>query len=168
VLNGHGVTDVKSAADAAQALVPLVSGFPHAGFIAEAIFAVGIIGLGLISVPVLACSAGYAVAEALNWNEGLAKRVREAHGFYGVITLATVVGLVINFVGIDPIKALVVTSVINAVVAIPLVWIIISISSDKKIMGSHRSGPLSKTLLWLTLAALILSAGAMVWTAVGH
>lgn len=166
VLNGAGITNVRTAADAAGALQPLVSGFPHAGFIAEAIFAIGVIGLGLVSVPVLAGSAAYAAAEAFNWNRGLAKRFREAYGFYGVITLATLVGLGINFIGIDPIRALVVTSVINALVAIPLVWVITSISSSKKLMGANASGWLSKTLLWITFASLLLSAAAMFWSAV--
>jgi Mn2+/Fe2+ NRAMP family transporter len=161
VLNTNGVTNIGTAADAARALAPLVHTFPHAGFLAELIFAVGIVGLGLLAVPVLAGSAAYALAEAFSWHEGLYRKFREAHGFYGVITVATLIGLGINFVGIDPIKALVVTAVLNGVVAIPLIWLIISISSKQKIMGEHKSGKFSKTLLWITLVLMAGSAIGM-------
>ncbi len=161
ILNSKGVTDIRTAADAARALVPLVHTFPHAGFVAELIFAIGIIGLGLLAVPVLAGSAAYALAEAFSWHEGLYHKFREAHGFYGVITVATLIGLLINFVGIDPMKALVVTAVVNGVVAVPLIALIALISSSKKIMGEHRSGWLSKTLLWLAFALMLFAAIGM-------
>ncbi len=161
ILNAKGVTDIRTAADAARALVPLVHTFPHAGLVAELIFAIGIIGLGLLAVPVLAGSAAYALAEAFNWHEGLYHKFREAHGFYGVITVATLIGLLINFVGIDPMKALVVTAVVNGVVAVPLIAIIALVSSNKKIMGEHRSGWLSKTLLWLAFALMLVAAVGM-------
>ncbi len=164
VLHQSGVTNITSAADAAQALLPLVHSFPHAGFIAESIFAIGIIGLGLISVPVLAGSAAYAVSEAFSWHEGLYHKFRSAHGFYGVITVATLVGLGINFIGIDPIKALIVTAVLNAIVAVPLIFLIIFISSDRRIMGEYASGTLSRTLLWITFAAMLVAAVATLWT----
>ena len=99
----------------------LVHSFPNAGFLAELIFAIGIVGLGLLAVPVLAGSAAYALSEAFSWHEGLYRKFRTAHGFYGVITVATLIGLLINFVGIDPIKALIVTAVLNGVVAVPLI-----------------------------------------------
>jgi len=158
VLNKGGVTNIATAADAAKALVPLVHTFPNAGFIAEIIFGIGIIGLGLLSVPVLAGSAAYAFSEAFNWNEGLYRKLKEAHGFYGVITIATIIGLIINFVGIDPIKALVVAAVVNGVVSIPLIFIIIMIASNKKIMGKYTSGWLSKTFLWISFFAILISA----------
>ena len=161
ILNAKGVTDIRTAADAARALVPLVHTFPHAGLVAELIFAIGIIGLGLLAVPVLAGSAAYALAEAFNWHEGLYHKFREAHGFYGVITVATLIGLLINFVGIDPMKALVVTAVVNGVVAVPLIALIALVSSNKKIMGEHRSGWLSKTLLWLAFALMLVAAVGM-------
>ncbi len=161
VLHGHGVDNIGTAADAAKALVPLVHTFPNAGFIAGLIFAVGIIGLGLLSVPVLAGSAAYAVSEAFGWREGLYRKLRHAHGFYGVITFATLIGLVINFVGIDPIKALVVAAVVNAVVAIPLLVVIILVSSNRELMGERTSGLLSKTLLWITFALMLAAAAAL-------
>lgn len=101
VLNQNGITNINSASDAAQALVPLVHAFPNAGFITELIFAIGIIGLGLISVPVLAGSAAYAVAEVFEWRQGLYRKLREAHGFYGIIALSMLSGLAINFIGIN-------------------------------------------------------------------
>jgi NRAMP (natural resistance-associated macrophage protein)-like metal ion transporter len=161
VLNKGGVTNIATASDAAKALVPLVHTFPNAGFIAEIIFGIGIIGLGLLSVPVLAGSAAYAFSEAFNWNEGLYRKLKEAHGFYGVITIATIIGLIINFVGIDPIKALVVAAVVNGLVSIPLIFIIIMIASNKKIMGKYTSGWLSKTFLWISFIAIIIAALAM-------
>lgn len=164
VLNAHGITDVHTSADAAQALQPLVHSFPNAGFWAKFIFAIGIIGLGLLAVPVLSGSASYAISETFNWNEGLNKKLRRAHGFYGVITIATIIGLGINFIGIDPVKALVFTAVFNGVAAVPLLFLITKISSNEKIMGEYKSKKLSKTILWTTFAAMGLAAIAMFFT----
>ena len=161
VLHQAGVTNIATAADAAKALTPLVRTFPNAGVLAEIIFSIGIIGLGLLSVPVLAGSAAYAVAEAFDWHEGLYRKLRDAHGFYGVITVATLVGLAINFVGIDPVKALIVAAVVNGVVSIPLIFLIIAISSNKKIMGEHASGWLSKFFLWVAFVAILVAAIVM-------
>ncbi len=161
VLYSHGITNIATASDAARALVPLVHSFPNAGFLAELIFAVGIVGLGLLAVPVLAGSAAYALSEAFGWREGLYRKFRKAHGFYGVITVATIIGLLINFVGIDPVKALIVTAVLNGVVAVPLIAIITIVSSSKKIMGEHRSGWLSQTFLWLTFLLMLAAAIGM-------
>jgi NRAMP (natural resistance-associated macrophage protein)-like metal ion transporter len=160
-LNAHGITSIHTSADAAKALEPLVQTFPHAGYLAKLIFSIGIIGLGLLSVPVLSGSASYAVSEAFKWNSGLSLKFNKAHGFYGVITIATLIGLLINFVGIDPIQALVVTAVINGVVAVPLVFIIAKIAGSKKIMGEFSSGWLSKTFVWLTFFAMGAAAIAM-------
>ncbi len=161
VLNTHGVTAIHTSADAARALEPLVQTFPYAGFLAKLIFSVGIIGLGLLSVPVLSGSASYAVAEAFKWNEGFNQNLNKAHGFYGVITIATLIGLGINFIGIDPIQALVVTAVINGVVAVPLLFLVAKIAGNRKIMGQYVSGPLSKTFVWLTFIAMGAAAIAM-------
>lgn len=162
VLNSHGITDVGTAADAAKALEPLVKTFPNAGYLAKLIFATGIIGLGLLSVPVLAGSAAYALGEALDWKVGLNLKLKRAHGFYGVITIATLIGLMINFVGIDPIKALVYTAVINGVVAVPLIFIIGVIAKSNKIMGKYKSGILSNVLIWATFTGMALAVIAMI------
>ncbi|MFA5025283.1 MAG: divalent metal cation transporter [Candidatus Shapirobacteria bacterium] len=164
VLNQNGITDIKTSADAAKALEPLVVSFPNAGYLAKVIFSVGIIGLGLLSVPVLSGSASYAISEAFNWKEGLNLKLKKAHGFYGVITIATLIGLLINFIGIDPVKALVFTAVINAIVAVPLLIIIAKIAENETIMGFHKSGPLSKILVWTTMTAMGLAALALLVT----
>ena len=139
-----------------------MKGFPYAGELAKGIFAAGIIGLGLLAVPVLSGSAAYALSEAFGWREGLARKLREAHGFCGVITIATVFGLGINFIGIDPIRALVVTAVINGVVAVPLIFLIARVAEREDIMGRYRSGPLSRVLVWLTFVAMAAAAVAIV------
>jgi Mn2+/Fe2+ NRAMP family transporter len=164
VLHQSGVTDVKSAADAAKALEPLVHSFPHAGFWAKFIFSIGIIGLGLLAVPVLAGSAAYAVSEAANWKASLNLKPRRARGFYGVIIAATIVGSLINFVGIDPVKALVYSAVLNGVAAVPLLFLIIRISANKKIMGEFHTRILSRTLLWITFIGMGAAAVAMFFT----
>lgn len=164
VLHTHGVTDIKTAADAAKALEPLVQTFPHAGHLAKMIFALGIIGLGLLSVPVLAGSAAYALSEAFNWREGLNLKFKRAHGFYGIITIATLIGLCINFIGIDPIKALVYAAVINGVLAVPLIFVIALIARNEQIMGQYRSGHLSTILIWMTFISMTIAATAMLFT----
>jgi Mn2+/Fe2+ NRAMP family transporter len=161
VLHKHGVTNIATSADAAKALQPLVNTFPNSGFLAEFIFSVGVVGLGLLAVPVLSGSASYAVAEAVNWEKGLNLKLKRAHGFYGVITLATLVGLLINFVGIDPIKALVLTAVINGVVAVPLIYLIARIANNRQIMGEFKSGIISNVFVWLTFIFMGATAVAM-------
>jgi len=164
VLHQNGVTNVTTAADAAKALEPLVQTFPHAGFLAKLIFASGIIGLGLLGIPVLSGSAAYALSEAFNMKEGLNLKLKKAHGFYGIITIATLIGLMINFIGIDPIKALVFTAVFNGVAAVPLIFLIARIARNRKIMGEYRSGWLSNTVVWITFLVMLASAVAMFYT----
>lgn len=161
VLHNSGVTDVKTAADAAKALEPLVRSFPHAGYLSKLIFSIGIIGLGFLAVPVLSGSAAYAVSEAANWKSGLNLKLKRAHGFYGVITIATLIGLIINFVGINPVKALVYAAVLNGVAAVPLIFLIIKISGNEKIMGKYKSALLSKIILWATFLGMGAAAVAM-------
>ena len=164
VLNAGGVTNIATAADAAKALIPLVHTFPHAGFFAGCIFAIGVIGLGLLAVPVLSASASYALSEALNWKEGLNLKLKRAHGFYGIITIATLIGLMINFVGINPMQALVFTAVFNGVVSVPLIFIIAKIARNKEIMGEHVSGMLSHVFVWGTFVVMAAAAVAMLAT----
>lgn len=161
VLNKNGITDIGTAADAAKALEPLVQSFPNSGFLAKVIFASGIIGLGLLSIPVLAGSAAYAFSEAFNWKEGLYLKFKQAHGFYGVIIVATLVGLAINFIGINPIKALVYAAVINGIVAVPLIFLIGRIARNGKIMGEYKSKRLSQVMVFLTFIAMGAAAIAM-------
>lgn len=164
VLHGSGVRNVKTAADAAKALEPLVHSFPHSGYLAKVVFSIGIIGLGLLAVPVLSGSAAYAVSEAFDWNASLNLKLKKAHGFYGVITIATIVGLMINFVGIDPVKALVYAAVLNGVAAVPLLFLIGKIGMSEKIMGEYKSGPLSNILVWSSFIGMGAAAIAMFYT----
>jgi NRAMP (natural resistance-associated macrophage protein)-like metal ion transporter len=161
VLHNSGVKDLKTAADAAKALEPLVHSFAHSGYLSKLIFSIGIIGLGMLAVPVLSGSAAYAVAEAFDWKASLNLKFRKARGFYGVIIVATLIGLAINFLGIDPVKALVYTAVLNGVAAVPLLFLIIRIMTNDEIMGEFKSKLLSKVLLWFTFIAMGGAAVAM-------
>lgn len=138
-LHTHGITQIQNAQDAAAALEPLVQGFPNAGLLAKLLFSVGIIGIGLLAVPVLAGSSSYAVSEALGLKEGYYRKFNKAHGFYGIIALATVAGLIINFVGIDPIQALIFTAVFNAVASVPLLWMIYRVGNNPDVMGQYKN-----------------------------
>ena len=132
-LHLSGITTINSASEAAQALRPLVGDFAYW------LFALGIIGTGLLGVPVLAGSSSYAISEFFGWETGLGKKLKEAHGFYGVITIATLIGLTINFVGIDPMRALYYSAAINGLMAPPLMLLILFIGNNKKVMGSHTN-----------------------------
>jgi len=164
VLFAHGITNIGSAADAARALEPLVSGFPNAGQLAKILFATGAVGLGLLGIPVLAGSAAYAMAEAFGWKEGLYRKFSKAKGFYGVIIASTTIGLLINFIGINPMKALIFTAVFNGIAAVPLVYLIARINGNKEILGDHTGGLVSRGLVWLTFAVMTLSALALLYT----
>ena len=154
VLHNSGVTNIQTAADAAKALEPLVSSFPNAGYLSKVIFSVGILGLGFLAVPVLSGSTAYAVSEAFNWKSGLNLKLRRAHGFYGVIIISTMVGLVINFLGINPVKALIYSAVLNGIAAVPLLFLIIKISASEKILGEFKGRTLSRVLLWITFIGM--------------
>lgn len=164
VLFSHGIHNINTAADAAKALQPLVHSFPNSGQVAKDLFAVGVVGLGLLGIPVLAGSASYALSEAFGWKEGLFRKFSKAKGFYGVIIVATLIGLSINFVGINPIKALVFTAVFNGVAAVPLIYFVARINSSKAILGQYRGGILSRSFVWLTFGVMGAAALAMFYT----
>ena len=161
-LHAHGITKIETAADAAAALEPLVTGFPDAGLVAKLLFSVGIIGVGLLAVPVLAGSASYAVSEMLGLKEGLYRSFRKAHGFYAIITLAVLAGLAINFLNINPIAALIFTAVFNAVASVPLLFMIIRVGNNSAVMGQYRNSLLSNigvgAAFLLMLAATVVLA----------
>jgi NRAMP (natural resistance-associated macrophage protein)-like metal ion transporter len=159
-----GITEISTAADAAQALEPLVRNFPNSGFVAKCIFSVGIIGLGLLAVPVLAGSSSYAISEAFGWKEGLYRKFRKAKGFYIVIIIATVVGLAMNFIGFDPIKALIFTAVFNGVAAIPLLFMIAKVGNNTSIMGEYKNGRISNAFVWLTFAIMAFAVLALFYS----
>lgn len=161
VLFKNGITNINSAADAALALEPLVSGFANSGFIAKLIFSVGVIGTGLLSIPVLAGSSSYAISEMFGWKEGLYRKFSRAIGFYAVIIIATLIGLLINFLGIDPIQALIFTAVFNGIAAIPLLFMIIRIGSNHSIMGQYKNGILSSVFVRIAFLVMVVAALAL-------
>ena len=157
-LNASGNTEISSAAQAAEALRPL------AGSAATYLFAVGIIGAGVLAVPVLTGSSAYAVAEAFGWRYGLDTKPREAKQFYAVIAISTLVGILIDFAGINPISALLWTSVINGVLSPPLLVLIMLISSNGKIMGRRVNGRFTGMVGWLAAGVMFAAAIAMLAT----
>lgn len=150
-LNAHGVTDIATSAEAAQALRPV------AGDYAFALFAAGIIGTGLLAVPVLAGSAAYAVAETYRWAASLEKRPAEAPAFYTVLAVATLAGLAMNFTGLDPIKALYWAAVVNGILSAPLIALVIIIAGSGRIMGRLKA---PWWLLGLAGVGLVVMAAA--------
>ncbi len=156
VLHDNGITSVDSAATAALALKPL------AGSFASALFTVGIFGVGLLAVPVLAGSSAYALSELVDWKEGLQRRPRSAKGFYLIITLSMAIGLLLNFIGISPIKALYYAAILNGVAAPILMVFIFMISSDEKVMGPFTGPPLLKFAGWFATALMGVCAIALI------
>ena len=148
ILFPHGITHIQTAAQAAEALKPF------AGNATYWLFAIGIIGTGLLAIPVLAGSTTYAVAESIGWREGLYRRLDQAYAFYGLIIISMLVGLGLNFVGIDPIKALIYSAVANGLVAPFVLFFIVKISSNRKIMGVWRNRPLTTFIGWLTTTVM--------------
>jgi Mn2+/Fe2+ NRAMP family transporter len=129
------------------------------------LFSLGIIGTGLLAVPVLAGSAAYAVTECFAWREGLDLRVGEAPRFYGLIALATLGGLALGFAGIDPIRALLWSAVINGVIAVPIMVVMMRLASDPAIMGSYRIRPRLRWLGWTATGVMALAVAALLATA---
>jgi Mn2+/Fe2+ NRAMP family transporter len=158
-LNVHHITNIQSADQAAAALAPLVHSFPQSGELTRLVFALGIIGTGLLAVPVLAGSAAYGISEAFGWHEGLAQKLTQARGFYGVIALATLVGMLLNLLGINPIAALVYTAIINGIVAVPLLVLILLVANNRRIMGEHTNGRLANAVGGIT--AVLMGATAV-------
>lgn len=156
VLFKNGITEIDSAAAAAQALEPLVSDLPYSGLIAKLIFSVGILGTGLLAIPALAGSSAYAISETLGWREGLYRKFSKAIGFYTVIIAATAIGVVINFLGINPIQALIFTAVFNGIAAVPLLWMIVRIGGNTNIMGSYKNGILSNVFVRMAFVSMTL------------
>ncbi len=164
VLHSNGVLTINTAADAARALEPLVHTFPNAGYIAKVIFAVGVIGIGLMSVPVLAGSSSYAISETFNWHEGLFRKFKQAREFYLIIIIGTLAGLVFNFAGLDPIKMLVFTAVFNGLAAVPLIFLIAKVAGRSDIMGEYKSRFWSKLGVWAAFVVMLAAALALIYS----
>lgn len=159
-LHQNGMTTINSAEEAAKALEPLVQGFPNAGLYAKIIFAIGIVGMGLLAVPVLAGSVAYAVSDTTDWNQGLDNKFGQAKAFYGVIIAATIAGWGMNAIGIDPIKSLVFAAVINGLVSIPLIFLLTKLSKNDELLGHYTGGRLSRFML-MSAFVVTSSAGAI-------
>jgi NRAMP (natural resistance-associated macrophage protein)-like metal ion transporter len=157
-LNAHGVTDIRTSAQAAEALRPLAGDFSFA------LFAAGIVGTGMLAVPVLAGSAAYALAETLGWPSGLARTPRQAKSFYGTIAAATLVGIGVDLVGLDPIKALFWSAVLNGVVAVPLMVMMMLMTARRAVMGAFTLPPALAVLGWLSTLTMAATVAAMVVT----
>ncbi len=156
-LHAHGVTDINTAGQAASALKPI------AGRFAFALFSLGIIGTGLLAIPVLAGSTGYAVAEGLGWKTGLDNMPWQARGFYSVIGAATLLGLGIDWSPIDPIKALYWSAVLNGVIAVPMMAALMYVAGSRAKMGDFRAGWVLGGLGWLSTAVMAAAAITMIY-----
>ena len=163
-LHVHGLTDIVTADQAAKALEPLVKTFPNSGELTKIVFSLGIIGTGLLAIPVLAGSSGYALSEEFGWKEGLSKKFKDAKKFYLTIAVSTIIGLWINFTDIDPIKALIYAAVINGIIDVPLLVAIMKISNDKKILGEKINGKTSNIVGWITVIVMGVSVVVMFLT----
>jgi NRAMP (natural resistance-associated macrophage protein)-like metal ion transporter len=147
-LHAHGLHDIQTSTQAAEALRPIGGEFTFL------LFAGGIIGTGMLAVPVLAGSAAYAVAETFRWSSSLGMELKSAKGFYAIIALATMVGMLLNFSSIDPIKALLWSAVINGVISVPLMIAMMRIATQKKVMGEFVIGARLKWLGWLATGVM--------------
>jgi Mn2+/Fe2+ NRAMP family transporter len=153
-LNLHGVTNIQTSAQAAEALRPV------AGDFAFAVFALGIIGTGLLAVPVLAGSAAYAVSEVFGWKSGLSHGFHEARGFYAIIIAATGIGTLMSVFELDPIKALVWSAIVNGVISVPIMAAMMLVGQSEKLMGPYTITPGHRFLGWS--ATLVMAVAVLV------
>lgn len=158
VLFPNGITNITSAAQAAEALRPF------AGEATYYLFAIGIIGTGMLAIPVLAGSSSYAVSESLKWKGSLHSSLKQAHAFYGVIIISMLVGLGLNFVGLDPIKALIYSAAANGIVAPFVLFFIVRLSSNRKLMGHWVNRRSTTVLGWVTTALMAAAGLAALWS----
>jgi len=154
-LNAHGILTIETATQAAQALRPI------AGDFAFALFTAGIVGTGMLAIPVLAGSAAYAVAESFRWPIGLGLTLLEARGFYAILTGATLVGVALGFTAVDPIKALFWSAVVNGVIAVPIMVVMMMLSAKQAVMGSFTARPRLRILGWLSTGIMGAAVVAM-------
>ncbi|MDD5566819.1 MAG: divalent metal cation transporter, partial [Patescibacteria group bacterium] len=157
VLHPAGITDIQTAAQAAEALSPL------AGKYASLLFTLGVVGVGLLAIPVLAGSAAYVLSESFRWREGLYRKLKNAYAFYGVIIASIIIGLILNFAGFDPIKALIYAAIINGLIAPIIMVFILLVSNDKKRMGEYVNKPGINFLGWIVTIFMILVALASIY-----
>ncbi|HEY1412619.1 MAG TPA: divalent metal cation transporter, partial [Rhodopila sp.] len=154
-LNAHGITNIQTSSQAAEALRPIAGAFTFA------LFAAGIIGIGLLAIPVLAGSCAYALGEALGWPTGLDRLPLDARAFYGTIVVSTMIGVMINFIGLDPVKALFWAAVINGVVAVPLMVVMMIMAMAPRVMGQFILPRALWAMGWLCTAVMAVAVGIM-------
>jgi Mn2+/Fe2+ NRAMP family transporter len=157
-LHEHGVTSISTASQAAEALRPI------AGELTFALFAIGIIGTGLLALPVLAGSAAYAIGEIFSWSVGLNKKFRDARSFYLVIIGVTLAGTALIFVGLNPIRALYWAAVINGIVAVPIMILMMHIGSNRRIMSGFTLGPRLRLFGWIATVVMFAAAVGLLLT----
>jgi Mn2+/Fe2+ NRAMP family transporter len=157
-LNLNGITEIQTSAQAAMALRPI------AGEFAFLLFSAGIIGTGLLAIPVLAGSSAYAMAGAFKWKNSLERAPMKAQHFYGTIAASTLIGIVLGFTSIDPIKALYWSAVINGVISVPIMAVMMLIASRPNIMGQFVISARLKILGWLATLMMAAAVCAMFWT----
>ena len=154
-LYASGVTNIATADQAALALKPF-------GEFAFLLFALGIVGTGLLAVPVFAGSTAYAIAESFGWRYGLYRKLKQAYAFYGVIIISMVLGIIVNFVHIDPIQALIYAAVANGIIAPVILFFVVRLSGDKHIMGEYANHPLASFIGWTTIVIMAISGIAAI------
>lgn len=157
-LHVNGIVNISSAAEAARALRPF------AGNYAYVLFAIGIIGTGALAIPVLAGSSSYAFAESFGWKQGLHYKLRQAYSFYGMIMISLIVGVLLNMVGLDPIKALIYSAVLNGLIAPIILILILILASSEKLMGRYKNGLWAKAASILTISLMIVAGAVTIWT----
>jgi Mn2+/Fe2+ NRAMP family transporter len=154
----HGITNINTASDAALALAPF------AGKWATYLFAIGIIGTGMLAIPILAGSTSYAISESFGWKEGLYRKLSEAKAFYAIISVSIAIGILINFIGIDPIKALIYSAIANGIVAPVIIIFIVHISGSKKIMGHFKNSRPINIIGWIITILMSITALAAIYS----
>lgn len=152
----NGITNIETASDAALALLPL------AGSFAMLLFSIGIIGTGLLAVPVLASSTSYAISESFGWKEGLYRKWKKAKAFYSIIIFSILIGILTNFIGLHPIKALIYSAIVNGIIAPIIIIFIVHISSNHKIMGHYKNSTTKNIIGWLAIILMSITAIAAI------
>lgn len=152
-LYAHGITNITTAEQAALALRPF-------GEFAYILFAVGIVGTGLLAVPVLAGSTAYALAESFGWKYGLYRKLKQAHSFYAVITVSMLIGIVANFMHLDPIRGLIYAAAANGIIAPFILFFVVRISGNKHVMGEYVNRPFITVMGWITIIVMAIAGGA--------
>ncbi len=153
----HGVTDIATADQAASALKPF-------GELAYVIFTLGILGTGMLAIPVFAGSTAYALAESFGWKYGLYRKLKQAYAFYGVIIISVALGIIAEFAHLDPIKALIYAAVANGIIAPVILFFVVRLSGNKRVMGDYANRSLAAFLGWATIAIMTVSGIAAIWT----